>query len=326
MRSSIEHACRTTPLLLLLLLPVSCPERRGTGVADSGPAEGAPRPEDRFGNDPELVADVANLESCTYREGRLDRACPQLRTLLDRLRVKGRRRENIDKLVTTLTNLLESSRDLTRLVAAESLYPFVHLPRVITALSQALRVERVDPVRATLLRQRCWKMDDQVRDQALALLGPKTPEPVRAEAATCLGRQERPSAASLQSLRRILSRDPSDRVRSNACATLGTLHDAGSVPLIVKLLDDEKVAWRCVTALAAIGTRPAYEAIRGLVSRSIVNRRIVAQSIRALTSFEDEPFFSRSEVVELLSRIVADSTLGQTPVRMASRELQRLDR
>jgi HEAT repeat protein len=323
-------ACLIVSVIVSLIVLVSCPFRSQTPAEDSGPAEGAPQPEQRFENDPELVADFANLKSCTTHQGRLDRSCPQLRTLENRIRVKRRRSENLDKLVATLTNLLESRQELTRLVAADSLYPFLQQPRTVTALNSALQVERVASIRAAILRQLCWKGSREVFNKALAHLAPSAPEPVRAEAATCLGRQDPMTEASIRALKKSLSRDPSARVRSNACAALGSPAAAAAVNVVTEHLGDKQVAWRCVTALAAMGTKPAYAALKQLVSQSIDKGHIISQSIGALASFHDKPFFEKAQVTALLSRITADEKLGQVAVQRAvqraTRELERLGR
>jgi hypothetical protein len=291
-------------------------------------ADGQPKtlePEQRFGNDPELVADFANLSACTYERGRLDRACEQLKTLANRLAVKRRNPDRRPKVVTTLANLLESRRELTRLVAADSLYFHHQEPKIVKAVKKALAAERVPQVKATLLRQACWRWSSWIEQLAIRSLAAKSPELVRAESASCLGRHLRAAKKAIAPLRQALGTDPSSRVKGNVCAALAGLQDTDSVHLLAKQLEVEGVGWRCGTALAALGTKEAYRALKGWITRALdQGKPFPAQHVSALASFTSKPFFEQDQVLTLLTKVAADKRLGWLGQRRAVQELGKL--
>jgi ATP-dependent exoDNAse (exonuclease V) beta subunit len=97
-----------------------------------------PSPEDRFGNDRAVVARFAELEACAPLQDRLDYACPQLHSLRQQIAQRRADPGRRDRLVRTLLNLLESRREVSRLVAAESLFPEHRRSEVRRALQAAL--------------------------------------------------------------------------------------------------------------------------------------------------------------------------------------------
>jgi uncharacterized protein YjiS (DUF1127 family) len=308
--------------LLVALLLVGC-SSSSKPKEDAG-GKGVPTPEQRFGNDPELVADFANLKSCTYEGDRLDHACPQIKTLLLRLKVKSRNVERRDKVVTTLANLLESKQQQTRHAAADSLFFQHRQPKIVAALKQALQREKVPALRATILRQACWTPAPWVLKRARALLQPPAKEPVRAEAASCLGRHPKAAMSARQALRTSLAKDSAARVRGNACAALGSHADAAAVPAMAAALLDQAIAWRCGAALAAVGTKPAFKALLAGVEAAMKRGHVPAQHPAALASFAGRPFFRRPDVSKLLERIAAKRKLSWIARKRAVLELGRL--
>jgi uncharacterized protein YjiS (DUF1127 family) len=312
-------------LLCLVVALAGCSDSKQAGKKD---AKGPLEPEQRFGNDPELVADFGNLKTCVYRDGRLDYSCPQLKTLKRRLKVKARTAERRAKVVTTLVNLLESRRELTRLVAADSLFFHHQDPAIVKAVRAALEAEKAPTVKATLMRQVCWKKSGWTRQKALALLSTDEHELVQAEAATCLGRFRGDTGARaeavVEALEKSLAEQRSPRVRGNACASLGALGADESVPRMAKLLSDRAVDWRCSSALAQLGSEAAYRALKAGVGRALAAGRMPAQHVSALASFSARPFFEHREVAELLGSIARSRKLSWVARRRAVAALGRL--
>jgi hypothetical protein len=313
-------------LLCLVVTQTGCTDSSKGGRKD---AKGPLEPEQRFGNDAELVADFAHLKTCVYRGGRLDYSCPQLETLKRRLKVKSRTPERRAKVVTTLVNLLESRRELTRLVASDSLFFHHQDPAIVKAVRAALDVEKAPTVKATLMRQACWKKNDWTREKALSLLSPGEHELVQAEAATCLGRFSGETGARaevvIEALEKSLDRPRSPRVRGNACASLGALGADEAVPRMAKLLADREVDWRCSTALAQLGSEASYRALKAGAQAALSAGRMPSQHVSALASFSQKPFFERREVSSLLKRIAsARRKLSWLARKRAVAELARL--
>ncbi len=310
-----------TVLLLLGLLAASCSSSRRTEDAHPG---GPPEPEERFGNDLELVSRFVALKSCSYQASRLDYSCPALKELRQRLESWRAQPERQGKLVPTLLNLLESKQELRRLIAAELLFYDHREPRVVKALAQALGREKVPTVKATLLRQLCWNLTPEVERTALALLDRTGPEVLRAEAALCLGRGGRLTAASVAGLREALRGDPAPAVRGNACAALGSARAKEAVAEMAAALTAPEVDWRCSMALAAVGTREAYLALVAGVEAAAKRGVMPTQHVSALASFAESPFFSKSGALALLSRVVGDRKLSWVARKRAVAELSRL--
>lgn len=303
----------------LLALASACPDN-DDGRRDSG--AGAPRPEDRFGNDPVIVADFAALKRCTFEPGgRLDRGCPQVRTLVRRVETKRVKPDNRGKVVTTLVNLLESRSEQTRLAAADRLYAFHRDPRVIGALRRALTRERAPRVKATMLRQLCWNMTPAVERRAMALLGRTEPEAVRVEAADCFARHGAASPAAREALRQALARDPAEAVRGSACVALGAVADGKAVATMVAAMKRAHSDRRCGTALASVATRPAYAALTAELRRTMAARRVPPQYVSALVSLARKPYFERERVVALLAQLLADRQQGWISRERAARAL-----
>lgn len=310
-------------LALWVCTAAGCPPTTTSGDARG---KGAPAAEERFGNDPELVADFANLKTCVYRGGRVDQACEQLRTLQRRLEVKSRDPEKAAKVATTLANLLESRRELTRLVAAESAFYQHRDPRLAAALKQAFRSERAPAVRATILRQLCFAPSSAALANlaAATLLAPQEHELVRTEAASCIGRQQAQREAAVPALQAALKREYPARVRGDCCAALGALRATESVAQLVALLSQEDVDWRCGAALGEIGTEPAYRALIEAVEQTLGRGRIPTQHVTALTSFEGTRFFERERVLGILGRIAAERRVSWVARKRAVAELGRM--
>jgi HEAT repeat protein len=319
LRSTVRPSA---PLALLVLL-AACPPSTGKRDGAKGPLE----PEQRFGNDPELVADFANLKTCVYRNGRLDRSCVQLVELQRRVRVKSLSRDpqRRTKVVTTLANLLESRRELTRLAAADNLFLHHRDPKIVAALEQALTAEKVPVVVAAMLRQVCWRTGPSVRQRAIELLDPAGDERVRAEAATCLGRHGKRSKESVAALVTTLKTDRSSTVLGNACAALGALRAEEAVEPMAAKLEDPKVGWRCSAALAEVGTASAYRALVAGVAAALDRGRMPTQHLSALGSFSGKKFFERQRVVALLERVAGTRELSWVARVRAVQELGRLE-
>jgi HEAT repeat protein len=211
-------------------------------------------------------------------------------------------------------------------VAADSLYFHHQDPKIVKAVRRALAAERVPLVKATLLRQACWRWSSWIEELAIGSLGGKSPELVRAESASCLGRHLPAAKRALAPLRRALKNDPSPRVKGNLCAALAGLQDTASVPLLAAQLELEGVAWRCGTALAALGTRPAYQALKRRIAGSLRRGKpFPAQHLAALASFASKPFFERDRVLTLLEKVAGDRRLGWLSQKRAVEELGKLD-
>jgi len=318
------YSARSWVLFLPLLASAAC-RNTSPGAPDSDASAIPLEAEKRFGNDPELVADFQKLKACAAdQEGRLDYACPAIKTLRLRLEVKGRR-ENRPKLIKTLLNLLESRSAHTRLLAAESLYSLRREATVGSSLARALGQERVPAVKAAMLRQLCWAREASAAGAALKLLAASNPELVRAQAAVCLGQQEELPVEAIKALKGALRGDPSARVRGDACAAVGRHWNASGVPLMASLLSRDDVGWRCAAGLAEVGTRESYQALQEGINAALQQGRLPAQFVRALGAFSAKPFFNRPDVIKLLRRVAARPLLGEPALSAARDELRRLE-
>lgn len=314
----MRRAALLGPLAVALLC--ACPAPRVE--PDASGASGITS-EERFGNDAELLADFANLKACTYRKGRLDHACPQVKTLKLRLLTKARTPSRRKKMITTLANLLESRKEMSRLMAAESLYP-VRKERVIAkALDGALLREKVPAIKAVMLRQLCWTPGPARSKAALALLGGANPAVVRVQAARCLGRLATLSAPGQKALLKALAgEDP--RVAGAACAVAGKHRVAAAVPTLAGLLGRKDLGWRCAPALAAVGGKAAYTALLQATASGAGRGKMPAPFISALTSFSGQAYFDREQVMGLLERIAANKSVSKLARLRAGEELKRL--
>lgn len=307
---------RGAALLSLLALIAGC-------SGSKSPASDAKRtlePERRFGNDPELVADFANLKTCVYRDGRLDYSCDNLQTLKRRLRVKTRKPDRRAKVVVTLANLLESRRELTRLVAADSLFPHHRQPKIVAALREALQVEQVPTVKATMLRQACWGPSDWSRTAALKLLAPDEPPPVQVEAAVCLGRQQKGEVV-VRALVASLDGARPPAVRGQACAALGALGAVEATAAMAARLDDAADSTHCVPALAQLGTREAHDTLIKAARAALAAGKLLPQYPAALAAAAARPFFERDTVAQLLAEAASGTELPLVTRLRAVREL-----
>ena len=312
---------RSRRFALLAVILCACPAPRDK--ADAGTSSGIPA-EERFGNDPELLADFQNLKACTYQQGRLDHACPQVKTLKLRLETKRRTPSRRKKMVTTLANLLESRQEVSRLMAAESLYPDRKERAIVAALRGALIRETVPGIKAVMLRQVCWTPGPHAEKVALALLGAANPAVVRAQAAACLGHLPRLSAAGGKALLRALSGRTPPRVVGAACAAAGKHRVAGAVAPLAALLDKQELGWRCASALALLGDKPAYKALFKATTGALGQGKVPAPYISALGSFSAQAFFNREAVIRLLEQIVERKGLSKLAQLRAGVELERL--
>ena len=306
---------------LMAAMLCACPAPRET--ADAGSGSGIPI-EERYGNDPELLADFRNLKACTYREGRLDHACPQVKTLKLRLETKGRTPSRRKKMITTLANLLESRREVSRLMAAESLYPVRKERVIIKALGEALIRETVPGIKAVMLRQLCWTPGPNAEKIALALLGGANPAVVRAQAAACLGHLPKLSAAGGKALLGALEATTPPRVVGAACAAAGRHRLAGAVTPMATLLEKKQLGWRCAPALAAVGGKAAYKALFKAIISALGQGKVPAPYVSALGSFAKQEFFNREAVIRLLEQIVARKGQSKLALVTAEDELKRL--
>lgn len=250
--------------LILTSLAMGCPRREAPRREAGPPADEA---EQRFGNDPELVADFEALARCPLDASGLDWTCPEVEALRLRLQTKQRSQELRERLRATLTNLLESRKDRTRLMVAHHLDPHLEEAQVRTALDRALARETIPAIKAMLLRQACRIPTERLQAQSRSLLSSKVPEVVRVEAVVCLGRRGPPSELTLQALRKVLGADPSARVRGQACLSLGALGDEGSATLMASALASEPGLEPCASALASLPARTGLPALLGQVRR-----------------------------------------------------------
>lgn len=324
----MSGAWRCSVLAAVCAILAACPP---SSRSTDGGKKGALEPEHRFGNDPELVADFAALKTCVYRDGRLDDSCDKLQVLRRRLLVKSRKRERRPKVVTTLANLLESRRELTRLVAADSLFPHHAEPAIVAATRRALALEKAPAVKAALLRQSCWRPTDWARAAALELLDPEEQPGVQAEAATCLGR----IAGGADKARRVLvvralvaalDGKRTAAVRASACAALGDLGAAEATAALAALLDEPDLAGRCAPALARLGTKDAYDALLGAARQGLAaSRALPTQLVSALAAFEGRPYVDREGLAQVLQEIAGQRAQSWVARRRAVDALTRLD-
>lgn len=299
----------------------ACPAPRHT--ADIGTSTGIPA-EERYGNDPELLADFKNLKACTYQQGQLDHACPQVKTLMLRLETKRRTPSRRKKMIITLANLLESKQEVSRLLAAEGLYPDRKERAIVEALGGALIRETVPGIKAVMLRQVCWTPGPHAEKVALALLGAANPAVVRTQAAACLAHLPKLSAAGGKALLKALTGKTPPRVVGAACAAAGKHRLAGAVAPLAALLDKQELGWRCAPALAAVGGKPAYKALFKAITSTLAQARVPAPYISALGSFAGQEFFNREAVIRLLEQTVARKGLSKLAHLRAEGELKRL--
>ncbi len=302
---------------LAVCLAPACRQRAVKPDAGHGPITA----EQRFGNDPELVADFNNLEACAYADGRLDFSCPAVTELRTRMSTRQRRAKMREKLVTTLANLLESTRPRTRLMAAASLQPHLKHPDIRKAVGAAWVGEDVPAIQATMLRMLCLAPGGGGPATAAAALGGKAelPVQVRAEATTCLGKAKAPASEHITRLRKLLSGKEKPAVRGAACEALGMLGAAAAVKELAAGLGEPKIAHRCATALAAIGDDQAYAALRDATRAKLGRGRVPAQQVRALASFEGKG----EELKQLLEAVAADAAVGASAQDAARQALAR---
>jgi hypothetical protein len=303
-------------LALLLALPLALPLACTSSRRQPDAAAEALDPEQRFGNDPVIVAGFRALSKCAHEGGRVDRSCSELKRLQRKMatRLGGRDRK---KLRTTLVNLLESRRELTRLVAADSLYPLRRDPAVAAALSRALKRERSAPVKAALLRQLCWSPGPQPRRAALGLLAPATPEVLRTQAVACLARGGGAADGQVAAaLRKVLQKDPSPALRGAACAALGQLGSQQAVAdLAAGVGRGPQQGSLCAAALAAVGSAGAYRALVRAIEAALAAGSLPAQAADALASFEGQAFFDRQAVLALLERMARSGATADARAR-----------
>jgi hypothetical protein len=316
-------SARLLALLLLVVLGVACGSRGKGGGAQPGSGE-APSPEERFGNDLALVNRFAALKACAFERGRLDRSCLQLDALERELTRARSDPERKTKLITTLCNLLESERELTRLAVADGLYPEHREPKVQSALRARLPREPSPAVKTAVLRQLCWEPGAETRATSRELAGANGTEALRLEAIACLGRGG--SAPDVVGLLRGLLRSEkkSAPVRAGLCAALAELRAADAVAELAGQLDVPDADWRCATALAALGSEAAYRALQGGARRGLERGRLSAQLVSTLGAFSGKPFFEREPTLALLAKIAADARLSAVTRQRASAEIARL--
>lgn len=296
---------------------------------DAGAAKAPPTAEERFGNDPELVADFNALSKCAQGSGHLDHACPQLRALLLRLQTKQRTARLKEKLVTTLTNLLESKVERTRLMAAASAEPHLGEADLRRALQAAWETEEAPAVKALLLRQLCRAPGANGGLLARTTLASKVEQAavVRAAAATCLGRASgKARLAAGEALRKLLGDqgDASPQVKGDACEALSRLGDKAAVPALAAQLGDPKIAWRCATALAAMGGKEAFEALLAHTQARVERGPLPAQQLRALASFSGQPFVDAEPLKQVLKQAAGGKEQGEETRAVAKEELARI--
>ena len=224
-------------------------------------------------------------------------------------------------MITTLANLLESKKEVSRLMAAGSLYPVRKESVIASALDGALLREKVPAVKAVMLRQLCWTPGPRTEKVALALLGGANPAAVRVQAARCLGRLTRLSAPGQKALLAALAgEDP--RVAGAACAVAGKHRVAAAVPRLAALLGRRDLGWRCAPALAAVGGKAAYAALLQAMASGAGKARVPAPLISALASFRGEDYFEREKVAPLLKRIAANKSMSKLARLRAGAELE----
>ena len=303
------------------VLFVGC--NRTAAAPDAGAAKAPPTAEQGFGNDPELVADFVALKKCTYKEGRLDQACPQVLTLKLRLQTKQRTAKLKEKLVTTLANLLESKSEPTRLMAAASAEPHLGEADLRRALQQAWEAEETPAIRALILRQLCRAPGANGAPLSRGALDSKVEQPavVRAAAAACLGlAQGEQVVLAGQALRKLLAEegDADSAVRGDACEALGRLGDEAAVSTLAAQLGRPALAWRCATALAALGGEKAYQALLSHTRSRVERGPLPAQQLRALASFSGQPF-ADSEALKKVLTLAAEGKEQKEETRAVAR-------
>jgi hypothetical protein len=238
--------------------------------------------------------------------------------------VKGADPEQRSKVITTLANLLESKREVTRLVAAENLYPFHHHATISRALETALRKEKVVAIKATLLRQRCWLLGSNAEKFALSFLRRPFPsELLRAEAVACVGRQGKASLAATEALREAWRQDDSPLVKRAACVALAAVGAKEALAEMTEGLLLNEMSDCSATALAAMGTRAAYEALLQGIEDAHRRGHLSPQGLGALFSFSQQPFFAQTAIERLLVEIINDGRIGWVSRIRAIEELAR---
>lgn len=299
------------------LTMAGCPAPRPV-ASDAEPS--FPAAESRFGNDPELLADFDNLKACARQAGRLDHGCPQYKTLRLRLEIKRRTASRRRKMVTTLANLLESRRELTRLAVAHNLYPVRDQSAIRAALRQALSVERAAVVQAVLLRQACWTRRPWAEGQAVKLLSGSASVPVRVAAAACLAQPGQLSKAGRLAVDQALRREKAAPVLGNLCAAVANGRLVRSSASVVALLKRPGVGWRCAPHLAALGTPGAYRGLLGAAEQALGRGDVHAALVSALGSMAGKPFYQAAAVNTLLGQIVASDKVTE-PARARARAM-----
>ncbi|MCA9666815.1 MAG: hypothetical protein KC503_14545 [Myxococcales bacterium] len=323
-------------LVALALLAAGCvePDMRRVPAGSASSAASAPgsgsalSPAERRARraaavDEDVIKAFSALASCGYQAGRLDYRCFELKALRTLMRKRQSDRGSHEVLARTLAKLLASSKEVERLVAADSVFFYHRKPIIVSALWTALAAEKSPTVEATLIRQLCWQRSarvekaarERLRDRAKAVA-------VRAEAANCLGRQSQVEASSKQALRDALASDGAVAVQSNACAALGALADAKSVPVMIAKLAAPGLGWRCAVALSRIGSPAAYKGLLGATDKALrKGDDLAAQQVSALASFASKKHASRARLVALLARIAAAPKVSWLGRKRAAREL-----
>ena len=302
---------------------------RTTSKPDAGGPKAPPSPEERFGNDPELVADFRALSKCAYQDGRLDLACAELRALRLRLQTRLRTPRLKEKLVATLANLLESKSERTRMAAASYAEPHLGEADLRRALERSWKEEETPAIRAVVLRQLCRAPGSNGQTLARGALASNKEQPavVRAASAACLGlARGKEIPLALAALRTLLGTkgDASDLVKGEACEALGRLGQEEAVPELAAQLGAPKIAWRCATGLAAMGGQNAYQALAAHTAARVERGPLPAAQVLALASFAGQPFVEKAALGDLLKKVAEGKEQGAETRAAAKAELARL--
>ena len=122
-------------------------------------------------------------------------------------------------------------------------------------------------------------------------------------------------------LRGLLSDSNHELIKGNACEALSRLGaSADAVKVIAAQLGSLKLAHRCATALAALGSAEAYKALFDSTRAKLERGPISPQQVRALASFKGKG----EELKGLLKEVSEAEVLTAETRAMARRELARL--